>query len=281
MNPTPEADQVRTMHCMEISGGSRAIEETLAMPGLDAWVFSQPYEGDESGGDVHYLSVCGGGIITRVIVADISGHGAVVAEFARSLRNLMHRNINSKSQTRLVRALNQQFTAFAQFRRFATALVATYLANKGQFTVCNAGHPRPLWRRAATGQWSLLDQTASEPGNLPLGIDDETPYRQFTVGLGQGDLVLFYTDALTEAMNPARQLLGEDGLLALVRGIDGDDPRHLGTSLLAGIDRHREGRPADDDVTLLALRHTACGPRPLSIGEKLDVYAKVFGMKGV
>ena len=61
--------------------------------------------------------------------------------------------------------------------------------------------------------------------------------------------------------------------------LDPGEPRLLGPALLAGIEQHRAGRPPDDDVTLLVLAHNAEGPRRLSIGEKLDVYAKVFGIK--
>jgi serine phosphatase RsbU (regulator of sigma subunit) len=269
---------------MEIEGGSHAVEEAVATPGLDAWVYSRPYEGATAGGDVHYLSLCGGGVITRLIVADVSGHGAAVAEFSASLRTLMRRNINSKSQTRLVRALNRQFAELAQLRRFATAVVATYLATRRTLTVCNAGHPRPLWYRAAEASWTAMDRQVGEPGagaNLPLGLDDETPYDQFAVTLGRGDRVIVYTDALIEAADGAGRLLGEEGLLAIARGLDMSDPKSAGPALLAAVDRHREGRPADDDVTLLLLHHNAGGPRRLSVGQKLDVYAKVFGLKKV
>ena len=122
-----------------------------------------------------------------------------MADFSAALRDQMRKNINTKSQTRLVKALNREFGESAQSLRFATAVVATYLANLRRLTVCNAGHPRPLWYRAATGQWDWLDHAPGVAGNFPLGIDDDSPYRQFAVDLGPGDVVVFYTDALTEA----------------------------------------------------------------------------------
>ncbi|HEY2157952.1 MAG TPA: PP2C family protein-serine/threonine phosphatase, partial [Isosphaeraceae bacterium] len=165
--------------------------------------------------------------------------------------------------------------------RFATAIVATYLANLRRLTVCNAGHPRPLWYRADSGQWHWLDHAPGVAGNFPLGIDDDSPYRQFAVDLGTGDVVVFYTDALTEAADDAGRLLGEEGLIALARGLDPAAPDRIGPSLLAAVDRYRGGRPADDDVTLLTLVHNAGGPKGQTLGEKLDVYAKVFGLKAV
>src|SRR4051812_22443719 len=186
---------------MEIFGGTGVREEAVAMPGLDGWIYSRPFEGATDGGDVHYVSLCGGGIVSRLIVADVSGHGVEVAEVAGALRAMMRKNINRKSQTRLVAALNRQFSAMAQFRQFATAVVVTYLATKRTLTVCNAGHPRPLLYRASTGSWEVMDlETVSTgAGNLPLGIDDDTPYAQFAVTLEPEDVILLYTDALIEA----------------------------------------------------------------------------------
>src|SRR2546423_1619348 len=98
MAPASPEPGKSSMRCMEIRGGSRAVEEAFDTPGLDAWLYSRPYEGADRGGDLHYVSLCGGGVITRVVVADVSGHGAQVAEFSEALRLLMRKNINIKSQ---------------------------------------------------------------------------------------------------------------------------------------------------------------------------------------
>ena len=145
-----------TMQCMEIWGGIEPVERAVSTPGLDLWVYSQPFAGDTQGGDVYYVTLCGGGIITRIVVADVSGHGSSVAEFSLSLRSLVRQNINQKSQKRLVERLNRQFTEMADLRRFATALVVTYLASTNRLSICNAGHPRPLLFNEAAGTWSLL-----------------------------------------------------------------------------------------------------------------------------
>ncbi|MDR3621393.1 MAG: PP2C family protein-serine/threonine phosphatase [Paludisphaera borealis] len=279
MDSSPEKPCLNPMRCMEIRGGNRAVEESFQTPGLDAWLYSLPFENSVRGGDLHYVSVCGGGVITRLVVADVSGHGEQVAEFSDALRSMMWKNINTKSQTRLVEALNRQFGETAQLLRFATAVVATYLATKRTLTICNAGHPRPLWHQAATGRWGLLDKEFAGAGNLPLGLDDDSPYNQFTVTLGAGDVLLFYTDALTEAMDASGRLLGEDGLLEIARGLDLSDPHRIAPALLAAIGRHRSGRPADDDVTLLTVYHNARGPRRMSLAAKLDVYAKLLGLR--
>lgn len=279
MPPDTVLNDASAMHCMEIRGGSQAVEEYWATPGLDTWVFSQPHEDAEAGGDVYYVSLCGGGVITRLILADVSGHGAHVADVSQSLRELMRKNINTKSQARLVRALNRQFTVLAQCSRFATAIIATYLATKRELTVCNAGHPRPLWYRATENEWQWLDQNVDDVGNLPLGLDDQTSYHEFSAVLGKNDFVVFYTDALLEAADAAGRMLGEQGLMDLVRTLAPSDPPRVGRALRSCVESHRGNQPAEDDLTVLILHHSAGGPRRLSVGEKLDVYAKVFGLK--
>jgi phosphoserine phosphatase RsbU/P len=280
-----EAPQKHTLQCMEIWGGIEPVERSVSTPGLDLWVFSQPYRGEDRGGDVYYVTLCGGGLITRLVVADVSGHGSVVAEFSSTLRALLRKNINQKSQKRVVESLNREFAEMAQLRRFATTVVITFLASTGNLSISNAGHPRPLLFRAADQEWSLLPEFDTEPGasNLPLGLDEETRYHTFDLKLTHGDLVVLYTDALSETSDPSGGLLGEKGLLECVREIDVRDssPAKVGQSLLDKVARYRQTASAEDDATLLVLVQNGGGVRRLSVADKLDVYAKVFGLKSV
>ena len=115
---------------MEIRGGSRAVEESFDTPGLDAWIFSRPFEGADSGGDLHYVSLCGGGLITRLVIADVSGHARTGRRFLPCApRPDAEEHQHQRIRPGLSRALNRQFGEMAQSRRFATAVVATYLAN--------------------------------------------------------------------------------------------------------------------------------------------------------
>jgi serine phosphatase RsbU (regulator of sigma subunit) len=281
-----QAEREHSLQCMEIWGGFEPVERAVATPGLNLWVFSQPYRGEEQGGDVHYVTLCGGGVITRIVVADVAGHGASVAAFSSSLRGLLRKNINQKSQKRLVGQVNRQFAAMAGAQRFATAIVTTYLASTDRMSICNAGHPSPLYFRAADSHWSLISKRdGSDAGlaNLPLGLDDETSYPSVELPLGRGDIIVFYTDALIEAADHEGRLLGESGLLETVRRLELDDqpPASIGGALLAAVANHRQGQPAADDVTLVVVRHTA-GPSPrLTLAQKVDVYAKVFGLRSV
>src|SRR3954468_22623729 len=75
------------LQCMEIWSGSHAVTHAISTPGLKGTVLSRPYESAQEGGDIHYVSLCGGGKITRAILADVAGHGQTVASVAHTLRD--------------------------------------------------------------------------------------------------------------------------------------------------------------------------------------------------
>jgi serine phosphatase RsbU (regulator of sigma subunit) len=232
---------------------------------------------------VHYVSTCAGGKISRFAVADVSGHGAGVDEVAQSLRRLMRRYIDTPDQSRFARELNAEFSRVSEGGVFATALLATYFAPTRQLIVVNAGHPRPMIRRAATGAWSVLDAADGDAEgpvrNLPLGIIDPTEYVQFAVTLAPGDEVVIVTDALVEARRVGGGMVGEAGLVDVVRGLpeaSGSARAGMVISAIEGI----AGGGLDDDVTVVWLRHTGERPRRKGLGEQLAVYGRMLGLTG-
>ena len=256
----------RTLACMEVWGGNEAIDSMVEVPGLMAYVYSRPYKGALAGGDVHYVSSCGTGRITRLMIADVAGHGDKVAQLARNLRDLMRRFVNHLDQTQFVAMLNKEFGAASSAGRFATAIVATYWAETDFLVASNAGHPRPLWYRAKTRSWRILQDKprpdeldgvgGRAPSNLPLGIDDVSTYDQFAINLQPGDVVLFYSDSLTEAINPEGEMLGEAGLLGMVQQFDTRDARRLGGQLTDRIAQFCGNKLPDDDMTVMAITCT-------------------------
>ncbi len=280
-----------TLQCMEVWGGNRAVENGVVMPGLDAWVFSRPYVGNaprgseddtSRGGDIHYVTSCATGRLTRIVVADVSGHGERVAETAVALRRLLGKYSNYVDQERIVAEIDQRFAELAESNArhaglFATAVVATYWSPTEEITLCNAGHPRPLRYAAAQRRWTILDpdkQGQSGPVNLPLGIGVEAKHPQTAFRLRRGDLLMFYTDSLIEARRPDGHQLGEQGLLELISTVDASRPESLVRTLLTAVATWRgetssaDALPEfDDDVTIVLIRPNELGPRPsLALG---------------
>src|SRR5258708_24104400 len=89
----------KQMSCMEVWGGSQLTTRRVEMGGLDAWVYSKPFGEAQRGGDVYYASSCATGRITRLLLADVSGHGTSVASTAANLRTLMRRVVKRLDPT--------------------------------------------------------------------------------------------------------------------------------------------------------------------------------------
>ncbi len=271
------------MQCMEVWGGSQLTSRGVEMGGIDAWVYSKPYAGAKRGGDVYYASSCATGRISRLLLADVSGHGQAVAAAATDLRTLMRRYVNYLDQGEFVRSMNRQFGAMSRNGNFATAIVTTFFAPTNRLSICNAGHPRPLIYNARHGTWKLLDKIdsageaarATGPSNLPLGVLDIADYQQRDVELHQEDLLLCYTDALIEARDANGEFLGEEGLLERVRMLDVIEPSKLIESILAEIGGRYSENLCTDDVTVMLMRSSG---RPIhySIGQKLRAMGRVF-----
>jgi phosphoserine phosphatase RsbU/P len=270
-----EPQRVHNLQCMEIWNSNRYVEQDITSPGLEAWVFSQPYQGNRQGGDLHYFSLCVGGIVTRIILADVAGHGDRVAKTSKELLNLLRKFMNTKKQDRLVVELNRHFTDMEAKEGFATAVVATFLSHKSTLLLTNAGHPRPLFYKQALGRWEFLDLPTTDKGlgeNFPFGLDNATRYEHFVLKIEPGDWLLLYTDAYTESCDKEDQLLGENGLLQLVQQI----PRSLsvtdfGRALNKSVSEYSQQWLSEDDTTFIAIRFVKERRKP-GVFEKLAGY---------
>lgn len=259
---TPSPNHV--MQCMEVWGGNRSVDSAVVLAGLDAWIYSHPFGDASTGGDVYYVSCCATGRITRLLVADVTGHGSAVHDLAIGLRTLMRKFVNYIDQTRFVQAMNGQFAALSQNGNFATAVVTTFFSPTRRLSLCNAGHPPPLIYRAAEGKWQFLEPTAnritSDLANLPLGILDLGAYEQFEVELNVGDLVLCYTDSLPESRGGDGEMLCQAGLLKLVNEVSMDAAAAFVPCLLERIARLHPENLQSDDVTALLFRPNGGAP---------------------
>jgi serine phosphatase RsbU (regulator of sigma subunit) len=243
---------------MEVWGGSQYTSRGVEFGGLDTWVYSKPYGKAHAGGDIYYASSCATGRISRLLLADVAGHGQAVAATAADLRTLMRRFVNRLDQTEFVRLLNQQFAALPRTGAFATAIVTTFFEPSRRLMVCNAGHPRPLLYRAAERHWDFLGVqeagSRSVPSNIPLGLYDAAEYEQFDVELAPGDCLISYTDALIESRDADGEMLGEDGLLRITRLLADVEAEKLIETLLGEIERRYPENLSEDDVTVLVVR---------------------------
>jgi len=264
--PTTPACEPHSLKCLEVWGGSSSADHAASVPGLDISVSSRPVDGAESGGDLYLISSCSSGWISRILLADVAGHGQAVSDLSYKLRKAMHKHLNTVDQSKLARTLNSTFQDISGGSKFATALLMTYFAPTGHLILVNAGHPLPLLQRNGATEWHPIDQNT--PGvltdptearsigikNLPLGVIDSTEYEQIAIKINPGDCICAYTDAFTEAQHNSGKLLGTNGLADTLQRSRSDDNNSYASSVLANF-KEQGFEQADDDHTMLIISH--------------------------
>jgi phosphoserine phosphatase RsbU/P len=250
----------RHLACAEIAAGNERITTLLELPGLSASVYSVPVGTVTAGGDVHYVSLCPSCIVSRIALADVSGHGQAVAALGEKLRELMQRHLRELAQAGLMRELNQAVREELGDVHYATMVAVGWHSRRGLLVMTNAGHPPPLWFRASRQEWSWLQaRRTSErdrPADTPLGLFDDMAYDRTVVKLQSGDLVVLYSDGASEATNPAGDELGRDGLMRIARSLDASSAEAFGAQLTSAISAFRAGGQPLDDQTIIVLRRT-------------------------
>ena len=245
--------------CLEVWGGNQRVNHAIELPGLAGWMYSDPVEPGRPGGDVHYLSVCSKGVISRFALADVSGHGQSSSELAQLLRDLISRYINTWDQSELMRELNESFGRRLKANEYATAAVFAYCRSTRELVLTNAGHPPPLWYHARSRTWDCLEPAAPLVRwieGLPLGLLEGTDYVQVAVQLNWNDVLILYTDGVTDARDEAGNELGGDGLMEIARSLPVESPAETAGCLLAAIQQSSGNELRADDQSFLILRQT-------------------------
>ena len=243
--------------CFELWGGNRSADHAVDLPGLAGWVHAAPLDPAAPGGDVHYFSVCSRGMVSRIAVADVAGHGLQASSMAVTLRDALQRHTDHWDQSALMQELNEAFRHASVHSQYATATVLSFYLETGELLFTSAGHPPPLWYRSREKAWELLQEStpfALEIEGLPLGLIPGTTYSQTAVRVSPGDMLVLYTDGITEARDMAGNQLGYGGLLERARMLAVDAPADISHALITQVQAFRAGGPRRDDETLVILR---------------------------
>lgn len=248
------------LSCGEVWGANSNVAHAVELPGLRGWIYSAPIELGQKGGDIHYLSVCNSGVLGRVALVDVSGHGCAVSGVADRLLGVMRTHINRMEQREILLELGDSLRDMNGAERvtLATAVMLGFDSSSGDIVFTNAGHPSPLWYHADERRWDWLQPVTACPSDalvgLPLGMDFSCGYRDDITQLGVGDIVVCYSDGLSEACDDAGQRMDGDSLMAMVRTLPTQSPMAAGATLLGLVDEWRRGAPAGDDETLIVLQ---------------------------
>jgi sigma-B regulation protein RsbU (phosphoserine phosphatase) len=243
--------------CGEVRGGNSKFLGERVLPGITAWIACIPASDQGVGGDLHFMSSCDHDLISRVALADVSGHGYDVDTPATDLFKLMRKNINTWDQTEFMRGVNEAFRESGA-GKYATAIILSLHRLTGRLAFTNAGHLPPMWYHSSENNWGFLeegDPSARRGVGLPVGLIHGTDYVQTIVSLRKSDFLVLYTDGITEATDDNGRELGPERLLEWARHSPNNNPTSLGEALLGRFSEFRANRQNDDETLIVLQRN--------------------------
>jgi sigma-B regulation protein RsbU (phosphoserine phosphatase) len=188
----------------------------------------------------------------RLVVAlgDVSGKGTAAALLMSSLHAAVHAQVAScRPITETIGAVNRYLADNTPANRFVTLFYAELDPATGALSFINAGHNPPL---IAHGSDGTLEQLGA--GGLPLGILPDYDYREGRTQLRPGDVLVVYSDGVTETQNPAGEEFGTARLHEVVGQNLGLTASGIRDKIEASLSAFAQGTPAVDDITLVIVK---------------------------
>jgi sigma-B regulation protein RsbU (phosphoserine phosphatase) len=235
--------------------------ESPDIAGWDVWLYTRP--ANDVGGDlVDFLPLKNGA--AGLSLGDVSGKGLgaalLMAKLQATLRAYAGDTEGEGALADMGARVNQVLCRDGLANRFATLLILRAEPDSGRVRFMNAGHMPPLVLSAG--------EVKRHPPVAPLlGVLPEARFAEQEVNLAEGDLLVAYSDGLTEAMNRSEDFFGEERLLALVPALAGLAAKEAGRRLISAVDAFiGEERPSDDFSLILLRRGPGsfpddpCGP---------------------
>ena len=190
----------------------------------------------------------------RLVIAlgDVSGKGTAAALLMSSLHAAIHAQTGSHDTlVETISAVNRYLADNIPPNRFVTLFYAELDPESGALSFLNAGHNPPLIVHAA----GTVEQLAS--GGLPLGIKADADYREGRTTMQMGDVLVIYSDGVTEAASPSGEEFGPTRLYEVVsRNVDAS-AAGIRDRIESALTKFSQGTQAADDITLVIVKRQA------------------------
>jgi len=209
------------------------------------------------------------------LVGDVSGKGAAAAMFMARTRSLVRMAMqlwrktsgDPVSPAHVVESVNHELCQNNRDRMFVTLFFGVLDTKTGVVTYINAGHLAPCLLHASGSIEPINEKPA-----MPLAVRADTVYQERTVTLLPGDAVFVFSDGVTEAMNAAEELYGNERLQAELCATSALSSEEMVQAIKAKVDLFSGDAPQSDDVTMLALRWRPVGANCKSATPGADQY---------
>ncbi len=199
------------------------------------------------GGDFYDLITINDGAAVFVL-GDVSGKGIAAALLAAMAQGALQAQFHSGLPlTSVISSINKLLVQRSASNKFITLFCAV-LDAAGNFSYINAGHNPPILLRTDGTIETLTTRS------VVLGAFDFAQYQPLQTRLDPGDVVIMYTDGVTEAVNAANEMYGEERLTQLVRRHTGLPAEEIKSMILEDVITFTSGLPQGDDITLIVLK---------------------------
>jgi sigma-B regulation protein RsbU (phosphoserine phosphatase) len=188
-----------------------------------------------------------------IAIGDVSGKGIGAALIMASLEACLRAEAARAPENlgAMVGNVNRLVYQASTSNRYATFFYAQYDPASRRLTYVNAGHNPPMLFRPHADDWEVLRLTV---GGMVVGLLEGCPYRQESTSLEPGDLLVAFTDGITEAMNAADEEWGEERLIVTVKSLAGFPAAQILSRIMDAADAFAHGAGQHDDMTLVVLR---------------------------
>ncbi len=196
-----------------------------------------------------------------IVIADASGKGMPAALLIAQIQAILRAEVNNGNPiSRILCNMNQQINESTSSEKYVTLFYGEFDPAGGQFHYANAGHNYPIVvRRDGRVEWL-------EQGGPIIGAFGGMQYTEAEVALTEDDLIFFFTDGLSEAMNSAGEEFGEQRLADMLITLRDRDPKSILAAVLADVKKHDSSSPPQDDTTVIALKRCADGTMSVATG---------------
>ncbi|MDR1509607.1 MAG: SpoIIE family protein phosphatase [Synergistaceae bacterium] len=220
----------------------------------DITIFAGMTPAKEVGGDFYDFFVVGEDKLA-VVIADVSGKGVSAALFMMVARTLIkHESFTDDEPRKLLETVNNRLCENNDAGMFVTLFIGMLDMKRNVLEYANAGHNPPVMLHNGRAFW--LPTTAG----MALGVMENMEFATQEMPFGEGDLLLLYTDGVTEAMNEEKELFGNDRLIELLSAKAEEtitvSPKELIETLREAVVNFAGDAEQSDDITMLAFLKT-------------------------
>jgi sigma-B regulation protein RsbU (phosphoserine phosphatase) len=186
------------------------------------------------------------------VIADVVDKGMPAALFMAYSRNILRASmIGAASAKAGITNANRTICADAAYGMFLTMVYAAIRADQGEVTYLNAGHNPPLLLRTGSDNIAQLTRTG-----MLVGVDEGATYEQRTLSLGPGDIIVFYTDGVVEAIDPLEEDFGMVRLKEVILAHKEESADKIISAIETVLDEFTGSSAPFDDITLIVARRT-------------------------